>query len=504
MNEKAGGINAEFDGNPKETFKYDIPPKLILSAAVFGAAFSYLFTRQTIGLNMFLFVLLVYAIAAINRKLFIEKSFAQEPWIYLFCIPVIFLAAFIFIGSTSINVLGFLLILFVMFAQYLVLSGNSLHKWNSPIFLLEMMIGFLNRIFLAIGLFTAGAVNNIFKKQSPKKKGAVIGVLIGIALLLLIVPMLMLSDINIAKKINEIFKNIYLGDVFLYAFVFFAGASIITAPIASAKRKELTGKRQVSQGQGKRPVEIVTAGVALCMISVVYIIFAAVQFSYFFLPEDTIASVLGLTSSAYAVRGFGELLFITCLNFIIIAFCLRFTKLKNGKTQVFIKVLYTILIAFNFVILASSHMRMQSYEAAYGYSVARFLSHSFMVLLLVLNAITLARIFTRIKISKVVIAASLLYFCVIVAINPELYVTKKNIDRYYQTGKIDAVYMFSLSGDAISEACDFVTEQPGEFDEDTMNRAKARLDSYERRNKDWQSLNIAEYNAYLKLSELLK
>ena len=55
-------------GNIKK--RGELPGRLLLSAVVFGGLFSYLFAKQYIGLNMAVFVLLIYAFAWFNRKLF--------------------------------------------------------------------------------------------------------------------------------------------------------------------------------------------------------------------------------------------------------------------------------------------------------------------------------------------------------------------------------------------------------------------------------------------------
>ena len=359
-------------------------------------------------------------------------------------------------------------------------------------------------MFCSCGYFFAGSVNYIFKNQSERKKGALIGTLVGVGLLVIIVPVLIASDADLSNFVGDAFANIYLGDAFLYIILFLIGAAVITGPVASAGREEFTGKREAKQSAGTRPVQGVTTGVALSMISFIYVLFAIIQFRYFFLPENTIASVLGLTSSAYAVRGFGELLMITCLNFIMIALAQRFTKQENAKSQKYLKVLYVLLIVFNFIIMASAHLRMQCYETAYGYTVARFLSHSFMIFLMILNAIMLVRVFTsKVKVIKLFAAAALAYYCVIVAINPELFVTSQNIQRYRQTEKIDTEYLFWLTD--VSEACDFVLEHPEEFSESAKLSAETQLSFYdEMYNEDWQSFNLAKQQEYLKLKQLLE
>ncbi|MGI5850465.1 MAG: DUF4173 domain-containing protein [Christensenellales bacterium] len=501
------GKNASATFKPEDTDLKKIaaaPKRLLLSAAVFGIIFAYLFKNQNFGLNILVFVLLVYGFALINRTLFIKKTFRQEKIVTLFFMPVIFLSVYVFIGSTVLNILSILVILFLLFLQFLVLSDNAMYLWYQPAFFLDIFYGVINRILLGMGYFIAGSVNSLFNCRSEKKIGAIIGVLIGIIMLILIIPILIAADAKVSMMVSQFFKNICLDDVFLYILLFFIGASTATALVATAGRDEFTGIRKAKKSLNKRPIQCVTMLVALSMISVVYILFAIVQFTYFFETQQTIVSVFGLTSSAYAVRGFGELLFITCINFIIIAVAMRFTKLKDGRTPAYLKVLYTVLIAFNFIIMASAQLRMQYYESAYGYTIARFLSHSFMVFLVILNVIMLLSVYIRkIKILKLVILSALLFFCIIVALNPELFVARQNIERYEKTGKIDTAYLFMLSGDALCEACDFAQGHPEMFDDAARDAAQAKLLWYQNMHYvGWQSLNIADKKAYSKLQHL--
>lgn len=495
-------VGNESSISPDKQARKSIPSTLIISAAVFGTIFTILFTKQSIGLNMMVLVVLVYAFAMFNRKLFVKCIFYDDPWIYLFSLPVLFLGVTLFTGVSVINPLSIMVILIVLFSQYLVISGNALHNWYRPAFFIELIYGWINRSLLSMGHFITGAVGNIFNKQSKAKKGVAFGILIGIMLLVIIVPLLTLADAQTERILGQIFKNVQFGDTILYIFIFLFSASVIAGPIAVANRQEYSGKRSVIKEEGKRPVEQITTGIALSMVSVVYILFAIVQFGYFFLPQETIAAQLGLTSSAYAVRGFGELIFITCLNFLLIALSLRYTKKKEAKPSAYLKVIYTLLIVFNFIIMASAHIRMQCYENSYGYTVARFLSHSFMILLVVFNAIMLGRIYFSIKAGKLFVAVALVYYCTIAGLNPELFVARQNINRYHEQGKIDTEYLFTLSGDALSEACDFVTVYPEVFDADAQEQVQRRLKYYQRKNHTWQSLNLADRRAYDKLSRL--
>ena len=192
---------------------------------------------------------------------------------------------------------------------------------------------------------------------------------------------------------------------------------------------------------------------------------------------------------------------------------LRFSAQKEGRISVYLKILLTLLVAFNFVIMASSHLRMQCYETYFGYTVMRFLPHSFMLLLLVLNVIMLARIYwDNVKAFRLFAVAALCYFCVIVAVNPERWVAQANISRYeraFETGQkteIDTAHLFSLSDSALPVTCAFFEAHPELLTQGVRDIAKARLESsyWSDMNSGWQSLNISRQQAKKCLESLLQ
>lgn len=505
MNEMATEHIRENGTEPNRIFG-TTTPRLVASAAIFGLLFSYLFTQQTVGLNFLIFVLAIYVFAWLNRTLFIRKTLKQEPAIYLFSIATVFLAATLFFARTTIDGLTVMVILFIGLAQYLVLSDNARHPWYKPMFLIDMFFGALNRVLFGMGYFFTGAVDAIFKKRTAHHRGVFVGIIIGVALLIITVPFLLTADQQIADTFAELFENIDFGTIILFLFLFVLGSAMITGPVATADYGEFAGRGEKRDRADVRPIQPATTAIALTMVGIVYVLFAVVQFQYFFAPRATLNAVLGLTSAAYAVQGFGELIYITCLNIVLMAVAMRFTRQNGGKTQPYLKMLYTVLIIFNFIIMASSHLRMQLYEASFGYTVARLISHAFMILLVLLNVLMLVRIYSpRFKPGKWFVVAAVIFYCIITAINPDLYVVRRNIDRYEQEGKIDTPYMFSLSSSAVAEACDFVTAHPETFDDTAREYAEWNIDYYDAiHGNGWQSFNMADMTAYLRLEQLVK
>ncbi len=476
-------------------------PRLLISTAVFGIIFAAIFVNQSLGLNLTIFFLLIYAYAAVNRQSIFAVPFRQEKLLYIFTMPVVLLSLSLFLTSSFIHMFSILAIFAVMIVQYTVLSGNALNRWDEISFIVDLVFTGINRYLFGFVRFVGDGISTLLKGR--KKGGALIGVGIGVILLLIVVPLLVGADANVSNMLERFIDSLALGDVFLYVFMFFLGASLIMGPAATALEPECTGPRQALTIT-KRPIPAVTTGIALTMVAAVYVLFAGVQFGYFFSPQETITSVLGLTSAAYAVRGFGEMMFITCFNFVLIVIAMHSTQQKDGATPPYLKALYVLLVAFNFVILASAHLRMACYVASFGDTVARFVSHSFMLLLVVLNIVMLARIFSeRVKLVRCFAAAALIYLCTLAVVNPERYVSGENFSRYEKTGKIDTEYLLSLPGDALADTCDFLIANPELMDAKAREHAQLRLDMFECRDSGWLSYNMADDRAQSKLADLL-
>lgn len=476
------------------------PIRLIASAAVFGAVFALLFVRQTPGLNMTLFVLAVYAFGWYNRDLFVVKRFRDDPVIYLMTLAVLALGVLLFTGASGLNPLAVMVIVLIIFVQYLVLSGTALHDWDRPAFIIDMFLGGFNRMLCAVGQFSRGVFGRRCMKE--KRRGVAIGIALGAILLCIVLPLLAMADDQMERIVDDFFGRFFSVDILLYLIAFYAAATLAVGPVAVAKREEYTGSRTAKVSRGIRPVLPASAAIALTMVCAVYVLFAALQMRYFFNPEETINQTVNLTRSYYAVRGFGEMVFISCLNFVLVALTLRFVK--NDKPGAYQKVLLTLLIAFNFVIMASSHMRMAYYEAAFGYTVARMLSHSFMVLLAALGVMMLVRIYVPFKIFKLAAALIVLYFCTVVTLNPERFITQRNIARYETAGEIDAVYSLRLGGDATADMCAFLQQHPELLSSDVRQTAEDRLSAYDSISQSWQSLNVADARAADSLGQIVK
>ena len=165
----------------------------------------------------------------------------------------------------------------------------------------------------------------------------------------------------------------------------------------------------------------------LLLLDLVYVLFVAVQFKYFF--SGTLED--GYTYAEYARRGFFELLFVTLINLTVTTGVIYFTKSIQGFLKKVIRLALTVLVLSSGVLLISAFMRMAMYEDAYGFTFTRVLVHSFMIFLMIIFAYTLVKIWLeKLSLFHFYFIASLIYYAGINVVNIDKIVVDRNIARF--------------------------------------------------------------------------
>lgn len=183
-------------------------------------------------------------------------------------------------------------------------------------------------------------------------------------------------------------------------------------------------------------------------ISIVYTLFAVVQFKYLFagsaLPE-------GLTYTEYARKGFFELLALTGVNIGIILVVISLTKETNKKWTCVTKALCHYLCAMTVILLASSFYRMFLYINSDGLTRLRL----FVIGFLAFEAIGLAATFfyiakPKFNITLIYLCVALTYYSILNLVPVDTIIAKEQINRFLCGQRENIYYVFMLSPDAAS------------------------------------------------------
>jgi hypothetical protein len=241
-------------------------------------------------------------------------------------------------------------------------------------------------------------------------------------------------------------------------------------------------------------VDHVIAVTILSLINAIYVLFTLIQFSYLF-GSFSFALPAHFTYAEYARRGFFELVVVTLINFSILLVIVSCTK-KGGKAiNKTIQLLESLLVFCTLVMLLSAFVRMFLYEQMYGYTYLRVLTHAFMIFLFGLFIVTLCRIWKEnLRLYKFYLLAAIAALVIINYMNIDVLITKWNIDRYEQTGKIDVNYLATLSDDAIPAMTVLLSAK----DEPVAGQIENYLFERKRelaKKRSWQSFNLSQYRA---------
>jgi hypothetical protein len=192
------------------------------------------------------------------------------------------------------------------------------------------------------------------------------------------------------------------------------------------------------------------AAVVLGAVVVLFSVFVSIQFRYFFGGQAAI-DLQGYTYSEYARRGFGELVIVAFFSLLLFLGLSSIVKRQNVLQRRVFSGLGIGLVALVGVMLVSAFQRLLLYEAAYGFSRLRMVTHIFMVWLgVLLAAVVLLELLHRERFfALAALLASIAFSVTLVLVNVDGSIVRQNVHRAEGGAKLDVAYLASLSSDAV-------------------------------------------------------
>jgi hypothetical protein len=187
----------------------------------------------------------------------------------------------------------------------------------------------------------------------------------------------------------------------------------------------------------------------LGVLDALFIAFVAVQASVLFGGHRHVLETSGLTYAEYARQGFWQLLWVSGLTILVLSAVIRVAGRATAADRRVLRVLVGTLCATSAVVVISAIHRMWVYQQAYGFSTERLMVITVEVWLGVVFLLVAA---AGIRMSaqwlpRAVLVAGAMALLVLAALNPERLIADRNIDRFEQTGQLDANYLSRLSAD---------------------------------------------------------
>ena len=317
-----------------------------------------------------------------------------------------------------------------------------------------------------IGWIMAGAVRAIagavrdfppgdtVGRRASRTMPVIRGLALAIPVVLVFVAFFASADAVFRQIVDDVFGfDIDFGDVGwrtgLALLIGWLGAGSLALAASTAPAEASEGPASSRWHLGI--TEIVTVVVA---VDVVFAIFVALQAAYLFGGLDTM-SAAGLTYSAYARRGFFELVAVAVMagGLIVIA-----DRLAPARTRRAVAAAMALAILTG-VVLASAAMRLGLYQEKYGWTELRlYVVAAIAVLAVMVVGLVTTLATDRVRwMGHVVIVTVLVVGAALNVIGPVRFITEQNVARVLDPGLVpdhgqtglDEAYLVSLDDDAI-------------------------------------------------------
>ena len=471
-------------------------------ALVAGIIFDYLFFGKAIGVSYPLFVAVFYCVfwVASHKRVSFQIDFG---W-FLF-IPILLLSvAFAIHSNPVLLVLNFVLVPPLLLLQTTLLVYK--YEWSSVRCVLRFLGELLRQIFANTPkvFLEVTSLAKFVHRIAPEKRNIFIGLIISAPLLVIVVRLLAEADTVFQNLIANMSKPLeFIGSI---PFVERVGViGIITVLLFTYLAVVLKAKMEGVSAPLERDTggwDATIVATVLIMVNLVYILFCVIQFTYLFGGEAVIRSIPDYSYAEYARRGFSELIVVTVINLSILLIGLHVTK-NDGKLGRLVLALRCLLVLCTVIMLYSAHLRLKLYEEAYGYTYARIFAHTFIGLLFVLFMLTFYKFWRReFPLLKAFAIAALLTYTTLNYVNVDAVIARKNVDRYFTTGKIDLDYLQKLSHDAIPDLRRLSAMDSGDVAGQKMAAFLRDKGTELHSESPWQSYNYSKAKAKRILSEI--
>lgn len=272
----------------------------------------------------------------------------------------------------------------------------------------------------------------------------------------------------------------------IYVFLFFislAGALIVIGPRFRTAAEDPCGHAE--KREGLSPLEW---AVPLTLLNALFLGFVAVQLTVLFGGHQHVLRTVGLGYAQYARSGFFQLVAVALLVLAVIAAGVRWARTESFTQTVLLRGLLGLLCISTLIVLASALKRLGLYEEAYGFTRLRISVHATILLIAVFFLMLIVAGLSwqgdwLPRASVYLVGTALIAFSLI---NPDATIARENVERFTETGRVDAHYLTTLSVDAA-----------GSFDGLTSVQRNCLLREFDEGEPSggWISFNLARFNA---------
>jgi len=445
---------------------------LALAAAL---SFDQLFWQKPGGINFFIFVLAALLGGLI--PLWLEK--VAIPWTsYLLLAPIAFFSLMTaFRAEPFTTAANGLITLGSVVLFTLTLRNGAWVRFNLKDYLVNTLKFGLNCFAGGILFFTKtkpadspaeiaenGPAEDAAPAEAPKnpRKSApyIRGILLALPVVILFAVLLASADPVFNARLEGLvgwFRIDNLGEsLFRLTYIVVVAYLLLGAYYYGLVESEKLQAGPVEKPMVKPFLGLIESGIILGAVNLLFLTFVILQFTYLFGGADNITAE-GFTYAEYARRGFFELVAVAVISLGLFYALSQATRREEKAQKWLFSVLGLLLVAQVGVMLVSAHTRLSLYEAVYGFTRLRSITHIFIVWLGVLLLIAAGLELTR-KMYRLPFAVVLFVFgfgLTVNFMNLDRFIVERNIhqamtaDGQSDYAGLDTHYLYTLSDDGI-------------------------------------------------------
>ncbi len=396
----------------------------------------------------FEFALKLYSVAYVSTVLAYcktkGKKINKESFIWIFILYII-------VFRFKIEYFFILLCRIMVAAYFTAVAGGLFCGGTSAYLIVDLWNTFIAKPF---GNFFAivPAFLTLFKKSEKKEKQplspAVWGVLAGVTALWFILPLLTKADNNFLSGttdfLNHLFSGFDEGNFLKNLFIF-----IVSLPVACylfglgrgciAKEENPQVKRDIiTARENIRFSPALSLKVFLYIVCGAYLLFIGLQGQYL-LGAFTGRLYGGMTYARYARTGFFELAQVSAINLSILAIC---NLLIRKDEQFGIKAPQLILSVLSLLLLSTAMAKMAMYITAYGLTFKRIVSSVFLIWLMLVFSLCIARLYKNFNLTKAALLTGTIMFCIMFSFDIGKYRYEYNISHDFAEKTVQQEHLY--------------------------------------------------------------
>lgn len=483
--------------------------RLWTTTLLMGLAFDILFWKKTPGVSFAVFVTLLLSSGIF---LLVSEGFRPAWRSLLLLAPIAFFAVMTFVRAEPMSTfLNYVLTLTFMIVFALCYRGG---RWLSYS-ISDYVAGFFKLGYSALVRPVELIVET--RKQREEEDGdergdkkvwpILRGVLIALPVVAVFTALLVSADLIFAQRVEAFFDLLRLENlpefIFRSIYIFFIGYVLVGVLLHAAHKSEdekLIGEEKplIAPFLGFTETSIVLGSVI-----VLFALFVAVQFQYFFGGQANI-NLEGYTYAEYARRGFGELVVVAFFSLLLLLGLSYITRRAEKRQRNTFTGLVIALVLLVLVMLVSAFRRLMLYEAAYGFTRMRIYPHVYMIWLgvLLIGVAVLEILQHQRAVALAMVFASVGFAATLNLLNVDAFIVRQNVARSADVDgeELDVAYLASLSYDAVpTMAASF---NDGALSPENHEGVGAALVCHQHINEDrldetrpWQSFHLARWRA---------